>query len=480
MLTRERTQEIDGLLRRCVECGLCLPHCATYLVSGDETLSPRGRLLLLGEIAHGRLEAEVPAVARAFDLCLGCMACSAVCPSGVSNDLLVTLRDLGQRASRRPGRRAVGWLDRAAVLRLVRAGGTAARALLVLLLGTHWRRRLQRSPAPLARLARLLGILPTAPRRDRGLVTLLDRLVACAPVADTARLPAVPPAAGSTLPSATPPSPTGATSAAVAADATAATTATAAATAAGAALPLPGPRLAWFAGCADQMLLPGTADRLRRLLGDLGCSIVEPRWQACCGALAAHAARPRRSRWQRRRNTVAFGGVLDQCDHVVVAAAGCSLHLLSYPDPFGRKVQDAIALLDRLLPASLGTLPLRVAVHDPCHRRHGLQMVAEPRRLLARIDGLQILEPAEAEVCCGSAGTYAVEHADLAAAMSVRKAAVLAATGCDLVVTTNSGCLGQIADGLALVAPHVPVLPLTDLLWYAWSRRPGAQERVAS
>jgi glycolate oxidase iron-sulfur subunit len=310
--------------------------------------------------------------------------------------------------------------------------------------------------------------------------------VACPPAAATSGPPAVPPAAASTVSSAAPPPPdraTGATGATVAADAVAATAGAAAnagAAAAIAAAPLPGPRLAWFAGCADRTLLPGTADRLRRLLGDLGCVIVEPRWQACCGALAAHAARPRRSRWQRRRNTVAFGGVLDQCDHVVVAAAGCSLHLRDYPDPFGRKVQDAIVLLDRLLPTSLGTLPLRVAVHDPCHRRHGLQMVAEPRRLLARIDGVQILEPAEAEVCCGSAGTYAVEHADLAAAMSVRKAEVLAATGCDLVVTTNSGCLGQIADGLALVAPHVPVLPLTDLLWYAWSRRPGAHARVAS
>lgn len=450
MLTARRTRELDPLLRRCVECGLCLPHCATYLASGDETLSPRGRLLLLGEVVHGRLEPGVPAVARAFELCLGCMACSAVCPSGVSYDLLATLRELGQQAGRRPGRSMAALLDRAAVLRLLRGCAAVMRRALVLLLGASWRRRLERAPAPLARPAHLLGILPAAPRQDRDLVALLDRLVACA--SPTTPLEVARP----TIPLPAPD------------------------TGDEAVAPVARPRLAWFAGCADQMLLPGTASRLRRLFGDLGCAVVEPRWQACCGALAAHTARPWRSRWQRRRNLVAFGGVLEQCDHAVVAAAGCSLHLREYPDPLGSKIADAIALLDRLLPPSLGGVPLRVAVHDPCHRRHGLQMVAEPRRLLARIAGLQIIEPAEAEVCCGSAGTYAVEHPDLAAAMSVRKARVLAATGCDLVVTTNPGCLGQIADGLALVAPHVPVLPLSDLVWYAWSCGQRTRERKAS
>jgi glycolate oxidase iron-sulfur subunit len=90
--------------------------------------------------------------------------------------------------------------------------------------------------------------------------------------------------------------------------------------------------------------------------------------------------------------------------------------------------------------------------------------------LLARIPGLEVLEPAEAEVCCGSAGAYALRHPEFADAMGRRKAEALAATGCDLVVTTNPGCLGQIADGLALVAPSVPVLPLTDLVWYALNR----------
>jgi glycolate oxidase iron-sulfur subunit len=115
-------------------------------------------------------------------------------------------------------------------------------------------------------------------------------------------------------------------------------------------------------------------------------------------------------------------------------------------------------------------VPLRVALHDPCHARHTRGIVAEPRRLLARIPGLILCEPAESDVCCGSAGAYALRHRELSEAMGRRKAQALADTGCDLVVTTNPGCLGQIADGLSLVAPSLPVIPLSDLLWYSCRR----------
>jgi len=166
MTAATSTAGLDQLLRRCVMCGLCLPHCATYLASGDETLSPRGRLLLLGEVLQGRLPAREPAVARAFDLCLGCMACTATCPSGVAFDLVSHLQTLGRLANRRPGPDPVTLLDRPWVLRLLRRAGAWSRCLLVRLLGADWRRRLQTAPPPVARLARWLGTLPTAPEKD--------------------------------------------------------------------------------------------------------------------------------------------------------------------------------------------------------------------------------------------------------------------------------------------------------------------------
>lgn len=444
MTAATSTAGLDQLLRRCVMCGLCLPHCATYLASGDETLSPRGRLLLLGEVLQGRLPAREPAVARAFDLCLGCMACTATCPSGVAFDLVSHLQTLGRLANRRPGPDPVTLLDRPWVLRLLRRAGAWSRCLLVRLLGADWRRRLQTAPPPVARLARWLGTLPTAPEKDHEVSRLLTGL-GPAGCADAGAPPATRPDPMRHLASGGRP-----------------------------------PRLAWFQGCADQHLLPGSNARLRGLLTGLGCRLVEPSGQVCCGALAAHGARSGRQRRWQDRNRRAFSEALADCDHLVAVAAGCSLHLQAYPGDLGARVEDVLVVLDRLLPPVLGSLPLRVAVHDPCHRRHGLGVVAEPRRLLARIGGLVILEPDEADVCCGSAGVQSLRHVDLAQRMGRRKAEVLVATGCDLVVTTEPGCLGQIADGLALVAPRIPVLPLTDLIWYAWSVTNAHDEKVTA
>ena len=106
-----------------------------------------------------------------------------------------------------------------------------------------------------------------------------------------------------------------------------------------------------------------------------------------------------------------------------------------------------------------GEVPLKVVYHDPCHARHGQGIISEPRQLLGRIPGLQLVEPLEPEVCCGSGGAWGLDHPDLSQSLGRRKAADLAATGADLVLTSNPGCLGQIADGLALEAPDLTIMP---------------------
>ncbi len=239
--------------------------------------------------------------------------------------------------------------------------------------------------------------------------------------------------------------------------------------------------VAWFRGCADAALLPRTADRLRRLLTGLGCRLIDPAGQDCCGAQAAHDHRSRRAASLQARNLAALAPDPPPADdplvdHVVVAAAGCGHHLRSYPSRLADRVIDATVLLARLVDRPLGPVPLRVALHDPCHARHGQGIVTEPRELLRRIPQLELIEPEEAEVCCGAAGTYALRHGELSTAMGRRKAGVLGATGCDLVVTTNVGCLGQLAHALAQRERPVPVLPLSDLVWYAWRRRGAGKE----
>ena len=419
MATPELEQDLEQLLRRCVECGLCLPHCATWLATGDEVQSPRGRLVLLGASLAGKHDASF---LEAFDACIGCRACEAACPGGVP----FTLLEMGQTlaAGRVNDRAAVpGFvlrrLDRRGWLTAVRRLSTVAVSTLRLVLGSHWRRRLARwSPA------RLLASTPRAPLGDGALVRQLDALCGRS--------------GGWRCPDA---------------------------------VPGTGDPVVFFGGCANEGLLPGTARRARQLLEWSGHDIIEAPGQDCCGALASHSGRPGRAADLHRRNRQALAATPTMA--VVTEAAGCGLELREYDDHMASRVQDlTVRLAATSLPVG-AEIPLRVAIHDPCHLRHGQGVWQEARILLGRIPGLEVLEPQEAEVCCGSGGAWGLRYPEMSEELGRRKGRLLAATGADLVVSSNPGCLGQIADGLALEAPDLAILPLSDLLWYAsLQRRP--------
>jgi glycolate oxidase iron-sulfur subunit len=425
--------QLDPLLRQCVECGLCLPHCATYVTTGNEVQSPRGRLSLLREMLGHPENPPAPAFLQAFDLCIGCRACETACPGGVPFSLLEYGQEwaLAQGVVSDPGwgsswlgRAVVSRLDRPAYLTSLRRTSGWARSVLEMTAGPRWRSRL--AQGPVSDLTRLLGAVPRDGGSDFALVSLLDKL--CGQTSS--------PLPGQTVP-----------------------------------IPAPLHQVVFFRGCASGGLLPEASRRLCELLEGMGCQMTLAEGQECCGALASHTGRAEHASELRTINSSALTPVLEKGGVLVVEAAGCGLELR---EKYGAKIADAatdaVVLLDRLEWPALGSVPLKVAYHDPCHARHGQGIVAEPRRLLARIPGLTLVEPHEAEVCCGSGGAWGLRHGDLSEEIGRRKARHLAATGADLVLTSNPGCLGQIADGLALEAPDLPVLPLSDLLWYAWQR----------
>lgn len=234
--------------------------------------------------------------------------------------------------------------------------------------------------------------------------------------------------------------------------------------------------VAFFHGCASAHLLPGTTSRMRDILQWAGCILIEPKKQNCCGALADHTGRLGTASAQDRAFNQTFSELENAGTPILVEAAGCSHHLKKNPDHRPGLVTDAVVFLADLDFPPLGEVPLKVAYHDPCHALHGQGIRDEPRRLLKKIPGLQLQEPIESEVCCGSGGAWGLRYPEMSGELGRRKARNLIDCGAELVVTSNPGCLGQIADGLSLEAPDLPIIPLSDLIWY--SIYAGGKKRV--
>jgi glycolate oxidase iron-sulfur subunit len=204
----------------------------------------------------------------------------------------------------------------------------------------------------------------------------------------------------------------------------------------------------------------GVNSATARVLAAEGCDVVVPRSQGCCGALSAHNGREPEAQDYARALVDSFdeSGV----DFVVVNAAGCGSTMKEYAallaeDPayatraqaFAEKVRDVSEILHDLGPvAPRHPLELTVAYHDACHLAHAQGVRAQPRELLTGIPGLELREIAEAELCCGSAGIYNILNPEPARELGDRKAANIVATGAQVLVTANPGCLMQVTSAI--------------------------------
>jgi len=374
----------------CVHCGFCLPTCPTYVTLGEEMDSPRGRIFLMKEVLEGTMELEV--ALPFIDNCLGCQACQTACPSGVDYGGLITpFRGYAEKRRKRAPMRT---LERTMILQTL----------------PHPKRF--RAAARVGRLAKpLAGHLPDA--MGSMLRLLPDELPKARP------LPEVHPAHGERR-----------------------------------------ARVALLAGCAQQALDPDIGWATLRVLARNGVETVIPPAQRCCGSLAAHTGAQDHARASARHNLRAFD--LDDVDAVITTAAGCGSGMREYGLLFaGLPEEDAARrLAERTVDVTvfLAGLGLReaprlerevaVAYQDACHLAHAQGVRREPRDLLKAIDGVRLVEPAEWELCCGSAGTYNVERPDVAARLGDRKATNLLATGAEVVVSANIGCMTQLRTHL--------------------------------
>jgi len=414
-------------LARCVHCGLCLENCPTYLATGQETESPRGRIHLIQALQEGRISATQN-YALHIDRCLVCRACEAVCPSGVPFGRIMEAAraDLSVRRELTPASRLAGWLVFKKLLpnrRRLRALATALR----------WYQR-----AGLQALVRASGLVdalpPTIRQMERSMPRLPNRFFE---------------PAGQFLPATCDRR----------------------------------YRIGFFAGCVMPYAYGQVHDATIRVLRRLGCDVIVPRAQACCGALNVHGGERTMSRQLARRNVRAF---LDlDVDCVIVNSAGCGSTLKEYAEllaadelwrqraqRFGSIVRDVNEFVAaQPFQPGLGPVRRRATFQESCHLAHAQRINAQPRAILEAIPGLELVDMAHPDNCCGSAGIYSFTQPELSNALLETKMNEIRATSADLIITANPGCMLQLAAGLSKSGMHGEVRHLIEVL--DWSYQAG-------
>jgi glycolate oxidase iron-sulfur subunit len=366
--------------------------------------SPRGRIYLMEAVADGQLRLT-PSVTQHFDRCLGCMACVTACPSGVQYDRLIEIAraEVEKEAARPAGDR----LLRSVVFGVFPHPRRLRAALALEPLG-------RRLPMPRA-LRPLLDVAPPwrSPERPREVTQ----------------------AAGERR-----------------------------------------GRVGLLEGCVQRIVFGEVNTATARVLAAEGFEVVAPRAQACCGALSVHAGRLDEGLARARRLIDVFeaAGV----DLVATNAAGCGSNLKDYvhllaDDPayaeraaaFSAKVRDISELLAEVpARAPRRPLPMRIAFQDSCHLLHAQGVREAPRAVLAAVPGLEVAEPADQELCCGSAGIYNLVQPEAAAELGARKARNVLATGAEAYASANPGCLIQVSSHLRRLGRTLPAFHPVELI----------------
>ncbi|MDA0346991.1 MAG: heterodisulfide reductase-related iron-sulfur binding cluster [Verrucomicrobia bacterium] len=404
------TQGIEA----CVHCGFCLPTCPTYEELGEEINSPRGRIFLMKEVLEGAIPIED--ALDPIDNCLGCDACITACPSGVEYDHLITAF------------RAKAEKERPKTL-----GRTIMRSMILNTLPYPNRAKWAFRAGGLFRPLR--GLFP------KKLQPALELLPASLPKQES--LPDVYPASG----------------------------------------PLRG-RVALLTGCVQQVLAPEINRATLEVLSANGIETLIPREQSCCGALALHTGAEEKARKTARQ---LIRSIPADVDALITNAAGCGSGINEYSILFAGEPDEAeaIALASRTKDIStylheVGLIPppelpreLNVVYHDACHLAHAQRELAAPRAILSAIPNLNLLEPPDWEICCGSAGIYNIEKPGVAKELGRKKVNNLMSTQPDAIALGNIGCMTQIQKHLEIYDTPPPVLHTVQILAKAYARKAG-------
>jgi glycolate oxidase iron-sulfur subunit len=410
-------QRSNEVLRACVHCGFCTATCPTYQVLGDELDSPRGRIYLIKDMLEKGRPADEKTV-KHIDRCLSCLACMTTCPSGVHYMHLVDhAREYIEETYKRPlFERILRW--------------TLAKILpypmrfRIALLGA----KIGRPFAFLMPDARLKAMLAMAPKQ--------------VPPVSRNDDPQVFPAQGQRK-----------------------------------------MRVALMTGCAQRALNTDINDATIRLLTRLGAEVVIADGQGCCGALTHHMGKTAESHGTAAKNIRAWSREMqgEGLDAIVINTSGCGTTVKDYGHMFRNEAlaeeakavsgiaMDVSEVLMKLELPEGAAKGLKIAYHAACSLQHGQQIKTYPKDLLKRA-GFKVVEPADAHLCCGSAGTYNLMQPEISGQLKARKVETLEMLSPDIIAAGNIGCMMQIGSGT-----DVPIVHTVELLdWATGGPRPPA------
>ena len=412
-------------LYKCVHCGFCLQACPTYLETGLETESPRGRIALMKAVNEGRIEMTEP-VMRHWDLCVQCRACEVACPSGVPYGKLIetTMAEVSEKR-----RNSVKGMATDAALKWV----VPEQGRLSLAVGAV--RFYQNSG--LQNMVRKSGLL------KRVAPDLADM---------ESSMPEIP---STTF------------------------------KASGQVIPAKGEktnRVAILSGCVMPLVHGPQMNAVVRVLTRNGAEVVVPKNQVCCGAMNSHIGDLSTARDLARRNIDGF--LAEDVDAIIVASAGCGSRMKEYHEllqddseyaekalELSNKVKDIHEYLVELpYEPPTASLNCRVTYQDSCHLSNAQRVTAPPRIILNSIPGVEFVELPNASICCGGGGTYMITERNLSLRILKTKMEAVAETGANIVATANPGCLMQLQMGVGKNNMPVEVRYVTDLLDEAYRK----------
>ncbi|WP_298270251.1 (Fe-S)-binding protein [Geobacter sp.] len=411
-------KRVEHELKKCVKCGACRAHCPAFAALQREPAVARGKVAVAQHLLKGDISLDDQTYA-VMSKCLLCGSCVEKCPNEVPTDeIVITAREaLARKRGLTTFHKAVGQVIRN---RKLMSFGALAAAIL----GPLFFRKVPKTsglrlrfPLPFVGNRRHIPQIARTPFMNRHPEVIRGE---------------------------------------------------------------PGkPRVVYFVGCMTNFVYTGVGEATLALFRHLGCTVIIPKEQQCCGLPGMSGGDLDTVRTLAEKNLAALEKY--EADYIMTACATCggALHKF-YPALIGKrhpelaqrirtiadKTVDAAQLLQKLglHPAETGAgEALKITYHDPCHLRTRA-ITRQPRELLAGAPGVELVEMEGADKCCGLGGTFNVYHYDTSLAINEGKSAAIEKTGAEAVVTGCPGCMMQLSDGLKQRGTRTRVMHTLEVL----------------